>query len=64
MKIKAIYYGLNDGFGIVGYGFICPSCKYANDFVDEEESEHECGKCGRLVVRVPLSHVVKESIEQ
>jgi predicted RNA-binding Zn-ribbon protein involved in translation (DUF1610 family) len=39
----------NDGYGIVGWSFTCPHCGYENRFVDEEDSEHECGKCGAVV---------------
>jgi len=49
MKIKAIYYGLDDGFGVVGYGYVCPRCKINNEFVDETETDHKCSGCGRII---------------
>lgn len=47
-------YGLNDGFRIVGWGFECPYCEYRNEFVDEEEEQHECERCENTVTVIPI----------
>lgn len=38
-------YGLNDGYGIVGFGYTCPHCGHSNEFIDEEDETHICSKC-------------------
>jgi len=39
------YFGINDGYGIVGYGYICEKCGKEHRFVSEEEAEVECENC-------------------
>lgn len=37
----------NDGYGIVGYSFVCPYCEKFNRFVDEDDYEQVCEECGK-----------------
>lgn len=48
------YYPLCDDPGIIGYGFECPNCGAANDFVDERQSDHECTECQEIIELAPL----------
>jgi hypothetical protein len=41
--MKGKYIPFNDGFGIVGYGYLCPKCEHETKFTDCEEG---CEKCG------------------
>jgi hypothetical protein len=50
------FYAENDGYGIVGWSFDCPYCNYANRFVDESDSDHECGKCHKPLKLVPITY--------
>ena len=40
------WYGINDGYGIVGVGFECPYCKQENNFVCDYFEEKTCENCG------------------
>lgn len=42
---KVDWFSINDGYGIVGYGFICPYCGHANKWVSTNEDRYECEKC-------------------
>jgi hypothetical protein len=48
------YYALGDGYGIVGYGFKCPSCNQGNEFVDEEDNIHQCKYCHKFIQIKPI----------
>jgi len=41
--MKGQYSPFNDGFGIVGYGYVCPKCKHETLFTD---CEQDCKNCG------------------
>jgi len=38
--------GEDDGYGIVGYSFVCPQCKYFNRFHITEDPTVQCENCG------------------
>jgi DNA-directed RNA polymerase subunit RPC12/RpoP len=38
-------YGLDDGVGVVGYGYQCPQCAAKNEFVDEDADTLTCSTC-------------------
>lgn len=50
------YIGINDGYGVVGYGFDCQHCEAWNMFVDEEESEQVCEDCGEKTKMKPYQY--------
>lgn len=35
----------DDGYGIVGWSFVCPHCSKNNRFVSDDFEEHECEHC-------------------
>lgn len=41
--MKGEYLPFNDGWGIVGFSYICPECEYVSQFTDCEEGCQECG---------------------
>lgn len=41
----------NDGFGIVGYSFVCPYCGHQERFVDEDQVARKCDRCHKHSVR-------------
>ncbi len=41
--MKGTYIPFNDGYGIIGYSYICPECKHETRFTDCDEG---CEKCG------------------
>lgn len=42
------WYGLNDGYGVVGVGFECPYCGKENNFVCDDFEEKECESCHKI----------------
>lgn len=54
--MKAELYGINDGWGIVGYGFECPNCESRSGFINYTESEHACEDCDVDIQVEPLTY--------
>ena len=45
----AEYVSIDDGYGIIGYGFKCDYCgKFNNSFVFGDDEELYCEYCGRI----------------
>ncbi len=40
--MKGKYIPFNDGYGIVGYGYLCPECNHETKFTDCQEGCKEC----------------------
>lgn len=41
------WYGLDDGYGVVGTGWECPYCDHAHNWVtSEQDEEFKCEQCG------------------
>ena len=55
MKQMKKYYAINDGYGIVGYGFTCNNCQKEHNFVDTEESEQICSSCKTSNQMIPYN---------
>lgn len=51
MKTFDGYYGIDDDYGIIGYGYQCPYCEHYNNFVDEDDTEQECSNCEEVATR-------------
>jgi len=41
--MKGLYSPFNDGYGIVGYHYLCPDCRHVSRFTNCEDG---CEKCG------------------
>jgi len=51
------YIGLDDGYGIVGYGFKCDYCgKFNNSFVFGNDEELDCEYCGKANKLEPVEN--------
>lgn len=37
--------GIDDGYGVIGCGFICIYCKEENLFVNGSDDSHTCSNC-------------------
>ena len=40
--MKGRYVPFNDGYGIVGFGYVCPECNHESEFTTCEEGCEEC----------------------
>lgn len=41
------WYGLDDGYGVVGTGWECPYCEHNHNWVtSEQDEEFKCEQCG------------------
>ena len=54
MPKREEYYNIGDGWGIIGYGFHCVLCGSENNFVNAEDDEHNCKKCGHFTYLKPI----------
>ena len=52
MKYFEGFVAENDGYGIVGYSFICPYCDHFTRFVDEEDDGQVCESCGEVSMHI------------
>lgn len=47
------YHAINDGYGIVGYGFTCDACEKDNNFVATNEEKQVCEWCKAVNKLIP-----------
>lgn len=45
IELNIEWYAINDGYGVIGYGFYCFLCSKNNLFVSTDENEVICEYC-------------------
>ena len=51
---KSEYWGIGDGYGIIGFGYDCSYCGKQHTFVSQWKEEQYCDKCERETEMRPM----------